>query len=223
MMTISLVALGAFALFVLLFVRIIPRDIRIVDGDTIKVKNVSWRLTGFDAPEYNQPGGTDATRAITRILRASPCVAFVRSRDAYGRPLATIFTSRGLLSWRMTASGNAHGEGFIGKTLTAYAWLFKRGLWSRRGKDEIVHPRIWRARFKDVPKSQRPSIPPARPSAVRVAPAARPQRRKQAPRNRTESGPSAVDQQRKIERYRYSDLDANVERYREIETDYRCQ
>ena len=62
----------------------------VVDGDTIKFLDtrfgvVTLRLFGIDAPERNQPFGTEAT-AFTRAAVAGKEVAFtVRSRDRYGR------------------------------------------------------------------------------------------------------------------------------------------
>ena len=142
-MTIALALAGVLAVFVLLFIRIVPRKVKIIDGDTIEVRSVRWRLTGFDAPEWNQPGGAAATKALRKMLHGHFALAFVRSRDAYGRPLATIYTLRGPLSWRMTFSGHAHGEGIIPYILALVARIFRRGLW--KGRHHKVHPRYWRA------------------------------------------------------------------------------
>lgn len=123
--------------------RPVPTRAVMVDGDTIKVDGVKWRLTGFDAPEWNQPGGRQATAFLSHVLRTERCYAYVRGSDAYGRPLATIVTPRGPLSWRMAFAGHAHGEGHTGTALTVVARILGRGLWSGRGR--VLRPAQWRA------------------------------------------------------------------------------
>lgn len=136
------VPLLAMLVFALLTIRIVPTDVEIVDGDTVRRKGVDWRITGFDAPEWDQPGGRAASAHLATILRAGPSLAFVRGGDAYGRPLATILTTRGPLSWRMALSGHAHGTGIVGTMLTGVARLLGRGLWGQPGVR--LSPRAWR-------------------------------------------------------------------------------
>lgn len=121
--------------------RRVPRNAFVIDGDTIRVDGVSWRLSGFDAPETNQPGGSEATAKLRGIIAREPTWAILRHEDVYGRPLATIHTRSGPLSWRMIAAGHAHGEGLIGGALTMFAHTLRRGLWA---SDRAITPRIWR-------------------------------------------------------------------------------
>lgn len=136
------VLLLATAIFAALTLRLVTADVKVVDGDTIRRKGVDWRITGLDAPEWDQPGGRAATAHLADILRTGHAIAFVRGGDAYGRPLATILTPLGPLSWRMAITGNAHGTGIVGGALTGIARLLGRGLWGLSGP--TYSPRQWR-------------------------------------------------------------------------------
>ena len=127
--------------FAALTLRTVPRNAFIVDGDTIRVRGTAWRITGFDAPEWDQPGGGASTAHLRRIVQGSFGIAFVRGRDAYDRPLATILTCRGPLAWRMAWAGHAHGEGFVARIITRVARMRSVGLWSH---DRVISPRLWR-------------------------------------------------------------------------------
>ena len=137
--------IALFAVLVLLAryrFRIVPADVRIVDGDTVRVRGDDWRLTGFDAPEWDQPGGKASTAHLATILRSGHTLAILRGLDAYDRPLATLITTRGPLSWRMALAGHAHGEGLVCSTLTLVARIARRGMWGMPG---TIRPRNWRA------------------------------------------------------------------------------
>lgn len=142
MSTILIVA-AAIAALCLLVIRRIPIDARIVDGDTIEVHGRRWRLSGYDAPEYDQPGGSQARERLRLILQTSRKIGVINGVDPYGRLMVTVFTTRGLLSHRMTWAGSAHGEGLDGYILTLLARLLGRGMWN--GKHAVVTPRYWRA------------------------------------------------------------------------------
>jgi endonuclease YncB( thermonuclease family) len=79
----TLAALPAFA-----------ESVRVVDGDTLQVDGVTYRLWGIDAPEAAQPcaDGWPAGRAATEHLRALIGERHVtcepRSVDRYGRTVA---------------------------------------------------------------------------------------------------------------------------------------
>ena len=44
-------------------------------------------MWGLDAPEWNAPGGTDATRALQRLAQGKTLVCDDMGRDRYGRIL----------------------------------------------------------------------------------------------------------------------------------------
>lgn len=123
--------------------RVLTRTTVVVDGDSLIVRGADWRITGYDAPEWDQPGGSAAREHLQAILEGGPAFAIVHGRDTYDRPLAAVVTLRGLVSWRMSLAGHGHGEGFVAGTLTFIARLLRRGLWGRRGGG--IQPRIWRA------------------------------------------------------------------------------
>ena len=122
--------------------RFVAPDVHVVDGDTIKVAGRKWRIAGYDSPEWNQPGGNQASRALRAVLAEGCSLALLGRVDAYGRPVATIFTTRGPLAWRMASAGHGHGEGTIGTLLTGIARMRRRGLWAADGI--IVRPSSWR-------------------------------------------------------------------------------
>lgn len=71
---------------------------RVVDGDTvtgnpcIACNERYIRLSGIDAPERGEPGGSAATAALTAILGDLPRAVIIdrRGTDNFGRTLATL-------------------------------------------------------------------------------------------------------------------------------------
>lgn len=109
----------------------IPAEVvRIIDGDTIRVKAKIWvdqtvevsvRLRGIDAPEIFRPK-CDAERALARTAKASVAAAAPVgsqvtitniTRDKYGgRVVASVITTDGeTLAARLLAQGQAIPEG----------------------------------------------------------------------------------------------------------------
>jgi len=68
----------------------------VVDGDTLRVrppgggKSVSVRISGIDAPEICQAGGTASRDALMRKLLGQRVAVYGRQHDDYGRLLAKI-------------------------------------------------------------------------------------------------------------------------------------
>jgi endonuclease YncB( thermonuclease family) len=65
----------------------------VVDGDTIKVGEVTYRIEGIDAPEHGQKCGAwncgnDATAAMARLVQGKQVNCLGESLDDYGRVLA---------------------------------------------------------------------------------------------------------------------------------------
>jgi endonuclease YncB( thermonuclease family) len=89
--------------------------IEVVDGDTVKINGVSWRLQGYDTPETyyakcqaERQAGELATRELQALIRNAKAVRIVPSGgvDRYrrrlgrllidGRNVADIMVGRGL-------------------------------------------------------------------------------------------------------------------------------
>lgn len=89
----------------------------VVDGDTVKVrppgggKPVSVRISGIDAPEICQAGGTASRDALMRKVLGQPVVVHGRRHDDYGRLLAKI-----------TFKGEDTGRWMVSQGL---AWSFR--------------------------------------------------------------------------------------------------
>jgi endonuclease YncB( thermonuclease family) len=98
-------ALAAFPAF--------AESVRVVDGDTLQVNGVTYRLRGIDAPESGQPcaDGWPAGRAATEHLRALIGERYVtcepRSVDRNGHTVALCRADGRDLGADMVANGHA--------------------------------------------------------------------------------------------------------------------
>lgn len=114
---------------------------RVIDGDTLDYDGVRYRLFAIDAPEGNQPGGDDATRALRRLIALKGIGEITKKdTDRYGRTVA-IF---GTINCEMVRQGYAWAyvkySRMCAKEEKA-ARAAKVGLWARDG---AVAPWIWR-------------------------------------------------------------------------------
>jgi endonuclease YncB( thermonuclease family) len=66
----------------------------VVDGDTIKMAGMSYRLWGIDAPESHQtcadgwPAGRIATEYMVNLIHGHAITCEARAKDRYGRTVA---------------------------------------------------------------------------------------------------------------------------------------
>ena len=125
--------------------------IQVIDGDTLVVrtrdyKNIKVRLYGIDAPEYNQPGGPEAT-AFLRSLQGR--TVWVTEMDTDGRTVALIEYRGQSVNLDLAAQGHAwyyeqycKSQLICGqiKAAEGEARQRKRGLWA----GEPVAPWKWR-------------------------------------------------------------------------------
>lgn len=90
-------------------------EVRVVDGDTLEMDGVVYRLNGIDAPEHGQKCGnwdcgTAATRGLADLVSGASVTCERVSEDGYGRVIATCY-----------ADGYDLGAAMIDKGL---AWAF---------------------------------------------------------------------------------------------------
>lgn len=68
-------------------------QVSILDGDTIKVSGITYRLWGIDAPETKQacadgwPAGVEAARKLADLVKDKAIFCEDRGRDRYGRSI----------------------------------------------------------------------------------------------------------------------------------------
>ena len=91
---------------------------RVVDGDTIYLKtgannSIKVRLAFIDAPELNQPFGTDA-KAFLKKIEGQKVTLDVKSKDRYGRHVAILFHRNADINLVMIENG--------------YAWVYTKYL-----------------------------------------------------------------------------------------------
>lgn len=121
------------------------------DGDSIRIDGarvtIECRITGYDAPEWSQPHGAEATKALKALLENGYRWK-VAGIDSYGRVLIHVRNAKGSIGRQMVLSGNAHNSSNLG-FYEFIAKILRRGLW---GKPYAIHPATYRA---IVPKSAR--------------------------------------------------------------------
>lgn len=95
---------------------------RVIDGDTIVIGAITYRLFGIDAPEYGQkctkanggnwPCGKVAVQAMEKLIEGANVSCDDRGGDDYGRTLAICVAAGGDINAAMVDQG--------------YAWAFRR-------------------------------------------------------------------------------------------------
>lgn len=93
----------------------------VIDGDTLRLNGITWRIHGIDAPEAKQTcvdgwwAGQEATRALGRIVWTRKVECTGVTKDRYGRSVG-----------RCTADGEDIGTQMVRE---GYAWAFTRYSW----------------------------------------------------------------------------------------------
>jgi len=87
------IPLRALAVALLLLASPAVAQVRVVDGDTIRVGAARVRIFGLDCPEMRDPGGREAKRMLERLLAGKTLSLQRIERDRYGRTVARVFAS----------------------------------------------------------------------------------------------------------------------------------
>jgi endonuclease YncB( thermonuclease family) len=123
---------------------------RVVDGDSLFLRETEIRLFGIDAPELYQTCtrderpwycGAEATRALRMMVTGREVACRPRDRDRYARVIAVCHAGELDLGAAMIRSGLAVSYGAY-TAEEQEAREARRGLWSSR----FDQPAAWRAR-----------------------------------------------------------------------------
>lgn len=95
---------------------------RVVDGDTFTLQGESRRIRvwGLDAPEWNRPGGADATATMRQLVAGKALQCNLRDIDRYdrivaqcvlpdGRDIAAVMIRSGVATEYCRFSGGYYG------------------------------------------------------------------------------------------------------------------
>ena len=125
--------------------------VRVIDGDTVLAESrgteIKIRLSEIDAPEMNQPYGTNSKKCLSELIRESSSLKFKSDgQDNYGRSLGWLVADGKNLNYEMIKQGCAwvYDRYVINKTIYSFqngARLKNIGLWNQNNP---VAPWIWR-------------------------------------------------------------------------------
>jgi len=128
------------------------QDIKITDGDTIKINGEKIRFSGIDTPELkqncikeseNNSCGLKAKQILIGKIADNNVTCVKEGKDQYKRTLAECFVNNESLSSFLVRSGYAFAYRKYSKKFIAdedYAKLNKLGMWSM----EFDYPWDWR-------------------------------------------------------------------------------
>lgn len=133
------------------------RVVRVVDGDSLVVQLASGpievRLHAADAPEYDQPGGREAQRALSsRLTRGTTVTLEPVSQDHYERMVAVVRLGEENVDAWLVRQGHAWAYRRFASDRRYCEWEEEarsagRGLWA--GSRPLVAPWDWRRTRRD--------------------------------------------------------------------------
>ena len=130
--------------FFFTYTKVKPQNIKITDGDTIKINGEKIRFSGIDTPELKQTCtkkgvkklcGITAKKILKNKIADNKIVCIREGKDQYKRTLAECFVNDESLSSYLVRSGYAfayrkYSKKFI--TDEDYARINKLGMWSMK-------------------------------------------------------------------------------------------
>lgn len=130
--------------------------ISVSDGDTITVlndskKQIRVRLASIDAPEKNQPFGTQAKKFTSKLIFGKQVLIKNEGSDQYNRVLGTAYLGNQNINKVIVYNGYAWAyRRYIKDTsyisLEMDAKRHQRGLWSDKN---AIEPELWRRQQKN--------------------------------------------------------------------------
>ncbi|MBS4045073.1 MAG: thermonuclease family protein [Alphaproteobacteria bacterium] len=117
-------------------------EARVLDGDTIKIGKVNYRLHGIDAPEKAQRCqrdnldwlcGQEAAAHLRRLIGGRPVTCIEKDRDRYGRVVAVCHAGGEDLNRAMVRAGLAWAYLAYSRDYEAAEWeaqLLGNGVWA---------------------------------------------------------------------------------------------
>lgn len=129
---------------------------RVIDGDTLEVLLTSGpirvRLYGVDAPERNQPGGTEATRALKTLVDGKRVQIEPQNQDRYNRMVGVVYLGNRDVNGAMIEQGHAWAyRRYLRRNETRYCKLEhaartrRLGIWATNA----VAPWLWRTKLRE--------------------------------------------------------------------------
>ena len=138
--------------FLFSYIDVKSQDIKITDGDSIRINGEKIRFSGIDTPELRQtclkkeiktPCGITAKQILIDKIADNKIVCIREGKDQYKRTLAECFVNNESLSSYLVKSGYAFAYRRYSKKFIPdenYAKLNKLGMWSM----EFDYPWDWR-------------------------------------------------------------------------------
>ena len=126
--------------------------LRVTDGDTLRVKvqgvAMDFRLAQIDAPEKDQPYGSEAREQLLKLVRGQQVVLVPADTDRYGRTIADVWVGNRNVNRELVLSGSAWFYDEFAHDATLYdieqqARTAKRGLWALP-PSQRMEPWRWR-------------------------------------------------------------------------------
>lgn len=142
-------------------------EIRVLDGDTIKIGKVNYRLHGIDAPEKAQRCqrdnldwlcGQEAAAYLRRLIGSQPVTCTEKDRDRYGRVVAVCHAGGEDLNRAMVRAGLAWAYLAYSRDYEGAEWeaqLLGNGVWAASVRAEPAWD--WRRQKRQKPANDNAS------------------------------------------------------------------